>query len=171
MKFDVRKIVMGGLLLAIGVILPFLFHTVGLSGTIFSPMHIPVLLGGFILGPVLGLIVGILTPILSMLTNGMPQVPFLWVMIIELGLYGLLGGVFHRLLKGKVIIPLVISMILGRLGGGLAAYILSNLFNFKLNAVMFLKGAFITALPGIIIHIVLIPILFMAYKSSAKNIA
>ncbi len=167
-----RDVVMGGVLLALGILLPSLFHMTGINGAIFSPMHIPVLLGGFILGPAVGLLIGILTPILNFLFSGKPIIPFLWVMIIELGLYGLIAGLFYKLLKNVkwgIIISLIGAMILGRLGAGFGAYILANLFKLKLNALIFLKGAFITALPGIIVHVILIPILISAYNANFMN--
>lgn len=170
MYTNIRKIVIAGLLLATGVILPFLFHVVGISGIIFSPMHIPVLLGGFILGPSLGALVGMLTPLLNFITTGAPPMPILWVMVIELGLYGLVTGTIYKLLKGKVIMTLIISMIIGRLGGALAAFILANLFNLgRLNGMMFLKTAVVTAWPGIVIQIILIPMLVKVYSLNSNN--
>jgi len=169
MKFKTKDLVLAGLFLALGIILPMLFHLAGLSGTVFSPMHIPVLLGGFILGPVLGLIVGILTPIASFLVTGMPPHPFLWTMIIELGVYGLLSGVFYRKLKMNLVIALIGAMIIGRLSGALTAYVLANLFSLKLNAIMFLKGATIVAWPAIVIQLVLIPVVIKVYKQSFQG--
>ena len=52
-----KKIVLSGLFIALGVVVPMIFHTVNLAGPIFLPMHIPVLLAGFLLGPVYGGIV------------------------------------------------------------------------------------------------------------------
>ena len=174
MKISTRKIVMGGMLLALGILLPSMFHFTGLNGSIFSPMHIPVLLGGFILGPALGLIVGMLTPLLNMLINGMPPIPMLWMMMVELGVYGLVGGLFYGMLrnvKGRIIISLILAMIIGRLAGGFTAFLLSNLFGLRTNAVAFLTGAFVSAWPGIITHIIIVPVLYKAYSlSSSKNI-
>lgn len=169
MNIKTRDLVMAGLLLALGILLPSLFHFTGLNGSIFSPMHIPVLLGGFILGPVLGIIIGVLTPILNFLLNGMPGIPILWIMIVELGLYGFVSGVLYEKLNLYVVPGLIISMIIGRLGGAFTAYILSNIFNLKVNAMMFLKGATLTAWPAIIIQIILIPTLVSIYKGNFKR--
>ena len=49
-----------------------LFHLAGGMGVVFLPMHLPVLLAGFFLGPRFGLLVGIITPLLSSLLTGMP---------------------------------------------------------------------------------------------------
>ena len=78
MTQSVKKIVYGGLLIAIGVILPQLFHIFGQSaGQTFLPMHIPVILAGMLIGPVWGLGVAVIVPILSSLITGMPPVPML----------------------------------------------------------------------------------------------
>lgn len=172
MKITTRQMVMGGMLLALGILLPSTFHFTGLNGMIFSPMHIPVLLGGFILGPALGLVLGVITPALNMLINSMPQPPIVWVMMVELGVYGLAGGLFYGMLKnvkGKIIIALIMAMIVGRLAGGFTAYILSDLFGLSTNAGMFLKAAFVSAWPGIITHLILVPVLFKAYSLSSSN--
>ena len=53
--------------LALAVLLPVGFHMLGVAGRIFLPMHIPVLLAGFLVGPYCGLIVGLIAPGLSFL--------------------------------------------------------------------------------------------------------
>lgn len=165
MKFRTKDIVTAAILLAIAIVLPMAFHLTGVNGTILSPMHIPVLLAGLLLGPSLGLIVGILSPILNSMITGMPQVPFLWVMVVELGLYGLITGLLYKKSGMKLMPSLIISMILGRLGGALSILLFTKTFGFKLpSPSIFLKGATITALPGIIIQIVLIPILVNIYE-------
>ena len=88
MTQSVKKIVYGGLLIAIGVILPQLFHIFGQSaGQTFLPMHIPVILAGMLIGPVWGLGVAVIVPILSSLITGMPPVPMLYFMLFELAAY------------------------------------------------------------------------------------
>ena len=63
MKNTTRKITYGALIIACAVVLPQLFHLSGIpnSGAVFLPMHIPVLLGGFILGPLFGALIGVLS--------------------------------------------------------------------------------------------------------------
>ena len=48
---NTRKIVLSALLIAIGVALPQAFHAIPNAGSIFLPMHIPVLVSGFLVGP------------------------------------------------------------------------------------------------------------------------
>ncbi len=85
MKKNVKKITVGGLLIALALVLPMAFHLTGVPqpGQVFLPMHIPVLLGGFVLGPVFGFFVGLFSPIISSVLTGMPAVVRLPFMMIE----------------------------------------------------------------------------------------
>ncbi len=71
----IKKLILTGLCVAIGVVLPVALHSVPNGGSIFLPMHIPVILCGLICGPLFGLACGILTPLLSSLLTGMPRWP------------------------------------------------------------------------------------------------
>ena len=84
------------MLIAIGIILPMVVHMSGINGAIFLPMHIPVLISGLILGSSLGLIVGIISPTLNHIITGMPPIPILWIMLVELAVYGLVSGYLYR---------------------------------------------------------------------------
>ena len=68
----IRFITHTALYLALAILLPIGFHAFGFAGRIFLPMHIPVLLAGFLVGPMAGIIVGILAPPLSHLMTSMP---------------------------------------------------------------------------------------------------
>ena len=95
-----RTVAAGGLLLALGVLFPQVFHLVGgpAAGGVWLPMHIPVLLGGFFLGPWRGLALGGITPCLSAFT-GMPPLIRLPFMVCELAAYGFFAGLAIRRLK------------------------------------------------------------------------
>ena len=49
-----RNIVLNGLCIALGLVLPMAFHSIPNAGNIFLPMHIPVLLCGLACGPAYG---------------------------------------------------------------------------------------------------------------------
>ena len=110
-----KKIALSGLFIAFGFILPMVFHMFSMGGSVFLPMHIPVLMAGFFLGPACGATVGIITPILSGLLTGMPPlVPVMPIMAFELCGYGLITGlVFSK--TNKIYISLICAMITGRL--------------------------------------------------------
>ncbi len=158
------NIVIAGLLIAIGVIVPSIFHSVGIAGNIFLPMHIPVLLGGFLLTPIYALLVGIVTPILNSLLTGMPALfPIAIIMVFELGTYGFVASYFYRKSKMPVILSLILSMILGRVVAGMVVYILAMAFTtVQMKPLLFIQGSVTLGLPGIIIQIILIPIIMLA---------
>lgn len=98
------KLVHTALLIALGVVLPIAFHFAGAMGSVFLPMHIPVLIAGLLLGGKAGLTVGVIAPALSSFFTGMPPViSILPLMIIELALYGVVSGYLYRTRK----IPLI----------------------------------------------------------------
>lgn len=153
-----KRLVIAGLLLAIGIILPMIFHATGIEGTIFLPMHIPVLIGGFLLPPYLALLLGMLTPLLNSLIGGMsPLFPMAVIMILELGIYGLIASTMYRRLELPSIISLIISMIAGRVMAGLVVFILAAFFGIQMDPMVFIIDGVTVGLPGIIIQLILIP--------------
>lgn len=170
MNNKTRELVIGGLLLATGILLPMVFHMFGMTGPIVLPMHIPVLIGGFLLSPILALFLGIITPIISGLLTGMPVMfPMSIIMACELGIYGLVASLATRKLKLSPLIALIISMIFGRIAAALAVAVLVQLFGIKMNPIVYIKGAIITGIPGILIQIVIIPSLIYAINAYMKN--
>ncbi len=92
----VESIVYGGVFMTIGIILPMLFHMMGGMGTVLLPMHIPVILAGFILSPLYAMGVGVLTPLISSMLTSMPALyPICPIMMVELGTYGLVISLFN----------------------------------------------------------------------------
>lgn len=160
-----KRIVIAGLLLAVGVIIPYIFHMSGISGLVFLPMHIPVLLGGFLLPPHLAMLLGMLTPLLNSLVSGMPPLfPVAIIMIVELGFYGLITSLLYRKLKLPSVLTLIISMAVGRIMAGAMVFLLAIFFSGDLAPAFLDPIAFIitgaaTGLPGIIIQLILIPTL------------
>lgn len=155
---NAKRLIIAGLLLAIGIIIPMIFHTTGIPGTVFLPMHIPVLIGGFLLPPYLALLLGMLTPILNSLIVGMPPLfPMAVIMIFELGIYGLVASVLYRKLKFPSVIALIISMILGRIMAGIIVFILAAFFAVQMDPMIFIISGVTTGLPGILVQLILIP--------------
>lgn len=95
-RISTRAITGTALLLAMGVVLPIVFHAIPLGGRIFLPMHIPVLIAGLVLGPVPGLVVGVGSPVAGALITGRPTVLYLIPMVFELAAYGLVAGLLRR---------------------------------------------------------------------------
>lgn len=154
---------------ALCVVLPFAFHMIPNGGTLFSPMHLPVLLCGVIYGPWYGLLCGLLGPLLSCILTGMPGVGYLPVMMTELAAYGLVSGLVMRFLyTGKQItdiyVSLLIAMVSGRILAGVTQALLfaSGEYSLKIWA----TGYFVSCFPAIIMQLVLIPILYVALQKA-----
>jgi hypothetical protein len=85
-------------------------------------------------------------------------------MAFELAVYGGTAGILYRLLPRKkwtVYLVLILSMIAGRIVWGIARLVLAGLSGNSFTWALFLAGAVTNAIPGIIMHIVLIPVLVM----------
>lgn len=162
-KSKLLKLVLSALFLALAYVLPFLTGNITAVGSMLCPMHIPILLCGFICGWRWGLGVGFVAPLLRALTLGAPPpFPTALCMAFELAAYGAMTGILHKVFKRKkplVICSLLISMICGRIIWGLAMFICVGGSEFTFYA--FLGGAFLNAWPGIILQIVFIPPLVM----------
>lgn len=155
-----RKLINVAMFIALGVTLPVAFHLAGGAGSVFLPMHIPVLMAGVLLGLKGGLAAGMLTPIVSSLTTGMPPVmPMLPIMVIELGVYGALSGYFYQKYKLPLVWSLAGAMLVGRLAAVLVVAGMAAMFAVKIQPLPFIVGAISTGLPGIVIQLLFIPLI------------
>ena len=161
----VFRMVLAALFLAIAYVLPFLTGQIPEIGSMLCPMHIPVLLCGFVCGWPWGAAVGLIAPLFRSLTLGMPPLfPTAVCMALELAVYGAVAGWLHRALPRKklyIYVSLIIAMLAGRLVWGGAMLVCLGLSGGSFTAAAFLAGAITNAIPGIIAQIVLVPILVM----------
>ena len=168
MSRKIRKMTYAALFLAIAMVLPFITGQIPEIGQMLSPMHIPVLLCGFMCGWPWGLAVGLIAPPLRSAVFGMPVMfPSAVAMAFELGTYGAVSGILYRILPRKkwaVYAALISAMIIGRLVWGLAQAVIAGLTHSEFTIAAFLAGAVTKAVPGIIMHIVLIPVLVMVME-------
>ena len=174
MKDRTRKLTFSALYLAIALVLPFITGQIPEIGAMLSPMHIPVLLCGFVCGWPWGLAVGLIAPMLRSVLFGMPTMyPTAIAMTFELAVYGALTGILYRLLPRKtwsVYAALILAMIGGRLVWGAAQYVLLLARGTAFTPELFLAGAVINAIPGIILHIVLIPVLVIVLEKAKMTL-
>lgn len=169
-RFSTKDLVLTGVLLALGLVTPMAFHLFGGTGPVFLPMHIPVLIGGFVLPPFLALLLGMITPLVSSVLTGMPKIfPMGVIMVFELGIYGFVASLANRKLRLSSIPSLTIAMIAGRVAAGIVVFVLSSGFGVQMNAITFIKGAVVIGLPGIVIQIILIPSLVYAINKVNKK--
>jgi uncharacterized membrane protein len=159
------------LYLALAVLLPIGFHALGVAGRIFLPMHLPVLLAGFLAGPVSGFIVGMLAPGLSYVLTGMPPTYAVPLMSAELPIYGLVAGIAYNRLRLNIYLALIIAMLLGRIMFGVSLFVLSIFIDLPYSAAAYFStgGAVVSGLPGVIIQLVLIPVIVAAVKRQRQN--
>lgn len=162
---QVQKLTATAICIAMGLLLPQVFHVFG-AGTVFLPMHIPVLLCGFICGGPFGFLCGLLTPLLSSVFTGMPAIfPTGISMMLELATYGFLTGILYEKTE-KTYVSLVGAMLGGRIVSGVSKAILLGFSGGSFGMQAFLTSAFITAWPGILIQLVIIPPLVLALKKA-----
>lgn len=167
MKSPGKTLVLPALFLAIGLVLPFLTGQIPQIGQMLLPMHIPVLLCGFICGWQSGAVVGFVLPLLRSMLFGAPAFyPMATGMAFELMTYGLAAGLLYSMSKWKCMLALyrslVIAMLAGRIVWGLVQTIQLGVFGSGFSLQMFLAGAFINAVPGILAQLILIPVIMLA---------
>ncbi len=166
-----KRLTTAALMLAFGIVLPQLFHLTGIpqAGEVFLPMHIPVLLAGFVIGGDYGFFIGMLTPLISHFITGMPATPRLPFMIGELAVYGLVSGLlYHNAgLKNKKLgglITLVASMLAGRLFYAVMLFVAANLLNIKCGGAIAALTATVKGIYGIGLQLLVIPPIIYAAK-------
>ena len=167
MQSRYRKLVFAAMCLALALVLPVLTGQIPEIGAALSPMHIPALLCGFICGPVWGGIVGAAAPLLRHVLFGMPPLMAAIPMAFELAVYGISAGVLYRLLPKKVpflYVALIGAMIDGRIVWGIVKLIMSVAQASEFTFAAFIAGAVTGAIPGIICHIILVPVIVLALK-------
>ena len=156
----VKKSIITAVCIALCVVLPQAFHAIPNAGSIYLPMHIPVLLCGLICGWPYGLLCGLAGPALSALLTGMPPAAVLPGMLVECGVYGLAAGLPMQLLRTKhlyadLYISLAAAMLLGRVVSGIAKALIFSAGSYSMAS--WVAGSFVTALPGIVIQLALLP--------------
>lgn len=165
---NLRQLILAAMFLTLALALPFLTGQIPQVGSALCPMHIPVLLCGFFCGPWYALAVGLVAPLLRFALFGMPPpMPTGIAMCFELATYGFVSGLLYKLLPGKKVftyVTLIAAMLAGRIIWGIARVILAGLAQSEFAWTAFLSGAFVNAVPGIILHILLIPVLVIALK-------
>lgn len=173
-SLQIRKLTYSALFLALALVLPFLTGQIPQIGSMLSPMHIPALLCGFLCGWPWGLAVGFIAPLLRSVLFGMPAMfPGAVAMAFELAVYGTVSGLLYRMLprrKSSVYIAIVVAMLTGRIVWGIARLILAGLSGQSFTWALFLAGAFTNAVPGIILHLALIPLLVIVMEKAGLSL-
>ena len=164
---------LSAMFLAMAFVLPFLTGQIQQLGNMLCPMHIPVILCGFVCGAPWGLAVGLIVPLLRSITLGVPVLfPQAVAMAFELAVYGLVSGVLYRSLPKKkqfIYLTLLAAMVAGRAVWGVVTFALMGFDLTKFGFAAFLAGAVTNALPGIALQIVIIPLAVMLIEKVQKT--
>ncbi len=171
----VYNLTVSAMMLALGLFLPFLTGQIPEIGKMLLPMHIPVILCGFICGWKYGSAIGLLLPIMRSLIFGMPILyPKAIAMAFELAIYGFVCGFLYIRFKKKsvfaIYVSLVSAMILGRVALALANIALLGIGEGKYTFALFVSGALLDAIPGIILQLFLIPAVVVAINKASLKI-
>ena len=166
----IRNLAYAAVCLALCLALPFLTGQIPEVGNMLCPMHLPVLLAGFLCGPWWGALVGAVAPVYRFFLFGMPPIfPTGFAMCFELAVYGLVSGWLYRRLpekRGCVYSALLAAMVSGRVVWGLVMKMVATAGTDGFTWAMFLSGALLNAIPGIVLQLVLIPVLVLALRKT-----
>jgi len=169
---NTRSMSLAAMCLALCMLLPLVTGQIPQIGNMLCPMHFPVLLAGFICGPWWALLVGLTAPLLRFALFSMPPpFPTGIAMSFELAVYGLVSGLLYRRLTHNTVgiyLSLVPAMLVGRLVWGIVRIFLSGVGGEAFTWAAFLAGAFTTAIPGILLQLLLIPLLVLILQRSGS---
>lgn len=165
---EIKNLTLSAMFLALAFVMPFLTGQIPQIGSMLCPMHLPVLLCGFLCGAPWGLGVGVVVPMLRSITLGMPVMfPNAFCMAFELAAYGFVAGwLYDKLPKKKVCVyvSLFSAMMIGRVVWGVVMFGCMGFDASKFGMSAFLGGAILNAVPGIVLQLALIPILVIVLE-------
>ena len=164
------KLTYAAVCLALALVLPFLTGQIPQIGRTLCPMHIPVLLCGFLCGWPYGVVVGFIAPVLRSACFGSPiMFPMAVSMSFELAVYGMFSGVLFNVFPKKIgytYLELIIAMIGGRVAYGVISAVIAGIQHTEFSLLTCIVGTFSGAIPGIILQLVLIPPVIATLKKS-----
>ena len=164
-----HRLTVSALCLALALVLPFLTGQIKEIGSMLCPMHLPVLLCGFVCGWPWGLATGFLAPLLRSILFGRPLLFDAVAMAFELAAYGAAAGFLYRRSpkqKKDIYTSLIAAMVIGRLVWGAVRFLMLGLKGSTFPLSAFWAGAVGNAIPGIILQLILIPLLVMALEKA-----
>lgn len=173
-KSGLYSLLVTAILLAVGIVLPFLTGNVQVLGQAISPLHIPVLICGLTCGWCWGMGLGIVLPLLRSVLFGMPPlVPVAIPMAFEMAAYGALCGLLYPMLSKKMsktcwamLIAMVIAMLAGRLVGGAAKAVVMGIQGNTYTFPAFVTAYFVNTPVGAVIHLIVVPLVVTALEKA-----
>ncbi len=169
-SMNAKKITYSAVCLALAMVLPFISGQIPQIGNMLGLIHIPIFLCGFLCGWKWGLAVGFIAPILRSLIFASPaMIPGGVSMAFELAAYGFFSGLLYRVFPKRIpfiYLTLIISMLCGRIVWGIVRLTVAGLTQTDFPMSLFIAGAITNCLPGIALHIILVPLTVMALDAS-----
>ena len=154
-----RELSLAGLLGALGLLLPVGFHALGWAGKVFLPMHLPIVLAGFLLAPSTAASLGFVVPLLSAVLTGMPPLapPIAPLMAAELAAKATVISVAYRKLRLPLWLALLLGIVVDWVVLALAAVAAADFFAISAPPAAYVWGVIALSVPGTIIQIVAAP--------------
>lgn len=169
-NLSVRRLTLSSMLLAVGLLLPFVTGQIQHIGNMLCPMHLPVLVCGMVCGPLWGFAVGAVLPLLRSALFGMPVLmPIAAAMAFELAAYGFVSGFLRRRLPATLkmlFVSLIAAMLLGRVVWGVACVPLYGFAGKAFSWQLFITSGFVTAIPGMLLQLVAVPAIVTALEKA-----
>lgn len=169
-KKQIQNLVTAAMLMAAGIVLPFFTGQIPQIGNMLLPLHLPVLVCGLVCGWQYGGIVGFTLPLLRYVLFGMPPMPNGLAMAFELAAYGAISGFLYNHSRWQCIVSLYRSLIIAMIGGrviwGIVRVVMLGVTGNAFTWQMFMAGALLNAVPGIILQLVFIPSLMVALNKT-----
>lgn len=173
-RANVLRLTISAICLALCMVLPFVTGQIPSIGSMLCPMHLPVLLCGFLCGPGYAAAVGAVAPLLRFALFGMPLLfPTGVAMCFELMTYGLVCGLAYRALpkrRASIYAALLMAMLAGRVVWGMASACLLAAGGGALTFAAFMTAAFVQAAPGIALQILVIPAIVLALRRALPQL-
>lgn len=164
---EIRTYIIIALFTFLNLLVPWALYRLDMAGPTFLPLQFFVVVAALTCGWQAGLIVGVLTPITAYFVSGMPQGTVLAQIMVEIIACGVIAGVLRWKYNLRVIWALLGAMVGGRLIMFVAIIVIhfvtgsaySPLGNEPNPNIAFWDTIRISW-PGIVLHLVLIPIIF-----------
>ncbi len=164
---NIKSVIYTFIFTALAVSAPMAAHQLAgaQAGRMILPMHLFIITAGLLLGWRAGLMAGLMSPLISFSLTGLPLPIVLPFIVIELASYGLLSGIFFKILKLNIWLALLGAMIFGRIILWLALLALPT----KIIASQYMIGIMQAGWPGVLLQLLLAPVLVKIFTSYIKD--
>lgn len=168
MNYSGRDLILAGFLCALAIVMPVLFHAMGLGST-FLPMFIPIVIAGFLLPWPVAITVGVSAPMISTLLTGMPPLfpPLMVVMMVEGIFLTLIPACLYQKFQTNIYICLILTLLADRV---LVFFLIGWMARLlKLPAKEWGFARIVQGLPGIVLILIVVPPMVLMVSEKRKH--